>query len=86
MKFPAQANVLRSLRNADGLTQVEVAAKLKGIEGPQFISNIERGICGIPPKYMKPLARLFKVSTSEFIEASIDDHRENLVRYVYKRK
>jgi len=50
-------NSLKEAREAKGLTQSDVSKAL-GFTTPQFISNAERGLCQIPPKHYKKLAKL----------------------------
>jgi transcriptional regulator with XRE-family HTH domain len=52
-----QKNSLKEAREAKGLTQADLSEAL-GFTTPQFISNAERGICQIPPKHYKKLAKL----------------------------
>lgn len=46
MRFTEESKVLRELRLAIGVSQGDIAKKLKC--HAQFISNAERGICTIP--------------------------------------
>ena len=52
-----QTVTLKEAREAKGLTQADLSEAL-GFTTPQFISNAERGICQIPPKHYKKLAKL----------------------------
>ena len=56
--FPRTGRVLKSLREECGLSQAELAEKIKlGPTGAQFVSNFERGLC-MPPKHcLKKLAK-----------------------------
>lgn len=62
-----------------GLTQSDVAEKL-GYTSPQFISNIERGLCSAPVKHLKDLATMYSLNTEELIELLLSEH-ENLLRH-----
>ena len=53
-------DTLKSLRVRTGLTQLDVAKKLKYLSG-QFISNWERGISMPPYSSVKTLAKLYGV-------------------------
>jgi SOS-response transcriptional repressor LexA len=53
-----------------GLTQRDVAAAL-GYGGPQFISNIERGLAGLPLRQYRKLARALSVSLEGLLEATV---------------
>lgn len=48
---------LKDARVAKGLTQADLSKAL-GFSTPQFISNAERGLCQIPPRHYKKLAKL----------------------------
>ena len=53
------------------LTQGEVAAYL-GYTGPQFISNIERGLAGLPIMKYRHLAAALRVSLEQLLEETLD--------------
>lgn len=59
-----------------GLSQGELAAKI-GCHG-QFISNIERGTCSIPPKYLDKLSIALMVSREKIKRAMINDYEAYL--------
>jgi transcriptional regulator with XRE-family HTH domain len=50
------AKVIRNRRRELGISQDKLASFL-GYDG-QFISNIERGVCGMPRKKLKKLCRV----------------------------
>lgn len=58
---------LRELREASGLTQLEVAIKLEATPGAIYLW--ERGKNEPSTRYLIPLARLFNVTTDELIGA-----------------
>lgn len=64
-------------REKAGLTQAELAGKL-GVDN-QFISNIERGICPLPPKHFKVLSRMLDIPVEKFIDYNVE-------RYVARMK
>jgi len=53
------------------LTQSEVAAEL-GYKGPQFISNIERGLAGLPIRKYRRLASALRVSLGQLLEETLE--------------
>ena len=55
---------LKQKRQNVRLTQATVA-KILGLEGPQFISNLERGISGLPVKHIVPIAELYNLEISD---------------------
>lgn len=80
MKYQNQATLVRKLRLAKGLNQGELS-KAIGYTNPQFISNWERGISGIPPKTFKKLAKALKVSPRTIAEAYVQDQRDLAFRW-----
>lgn len=57
---------LRELREAAGLTQVQVAKKLVVDQGA--VSNWERGVNAPSVKYHKKLAKLYGVTVDELLK------------------
>jgi len=51
------SNYIKQRRIDKGLTQAEVA-KVLGYKNAQFVSNIERGVAGPPPKHIRKLIKL----------------------------
>lgn len=51
---------LRERRLKSNLTQKEMA-NLCGYDSPQYISNIERGLCPIPPRVLGLMAKKYKI-------------------------
>lgn len=52
---------LRTQRLKANLTQKEMAVAC-GYDGPQYISNIERGICTIPPKILAVMSIQYNIN------------------------
>ena len=50
---------LKSYRISSGLSQADLSKKL-GYKSPQLISNIERGLCGIPADKAKQYLQFIK--------------------------
>ncbi len=59
---------LTGLRAEAGLTQGDVA-KLLDYSTPQFISNVERGICTTPIHVMVGMAKIYGVSVDSILKA-----------------
>ncbi len=57
---------LREKRVKADLTQGFVAQKM-GFTSPQFISNIERGLCSPPMDVLKRMIRLYKLRSPEVV-------------------
>jgi transcriptional regulator with XRE-family HTH domain len=76
-------NFLKNKREAVGLSQGQVAKKLR-YTSPQFISNWERGISSPPIKVLRLLSDLYRVSTDELfdliLQHSVDQLRSSLLK------
>jgi transcriptional regulator with XRE-family HTH domain len=57
---------LREKRVKADLTQGFVAERM-GFTSPQFISNIERGLCSPPMDVLKRMIRLYKLRSPEVV-------------------
>lgn len=69
MKYKYQAKLLRDLRKKHDLTQ-KTLADLIGVH-VQFISNMERGLCGIPIN--KALLLKYFIRPSKIKAAAVKD-------------
>ncbi|RTL05210.1 XRE family transcriptional regulator [Candidatus Dependentiae bacterium] len=79
MKFKNQAKLIKSVRLKAGLSQSQMA-KLLGYKSGQFISNMERGICGLPPESHKKIRGL--VSKQALLSAVIQDVKAHWSEYL----
>ncbi len=80
-KAPSQKRIgqfLKQHRVKAGLTQSDVAQRL-GYTSPQFISNIERGLCSAPVKHLKDFAKMYHLDSEELIGLLLSEH-ETLLR------
>lgn len=75
MSFNNQAKLLRVTRFNAGLGQQQMAERL-GFDSAQMVSNIERGVMGIPSKYWKKLIELCGIGPLK--EALIGDLKEHM--------
>ena len=55
---------LKNQRQKSGLTQSEVADSC-GLTSPQFISNIERGLCSVPADILVTMADIYKIGKKD---------------------
>jgi|GEM_PF-3911365 len=69
--------ILKLLRLEQGLTQTQLAKKLK--VRTQFISNVERNISNFPVTKIKRCAQVLGVDPEVFIKMNIERH-ESLIR------
>lgn len=77
-KFTHQGGFLRDERKKAGLTQIELAGKLK--VHPQFISNIERELSPIPPERGVEICKIFGATPELILYVAAKDFRENYIK------
>ena len=56
--------LIKKLRLSRGMTQKELGKRL-GYSSAQFVSNMERGTCGLPLKKIKKFCRVLKLNFTE---------------------
>jgi DNA-binding XRE family transcriptional regulator len=71
-EFKNQAALFKKHRQECGYTQSGLAAALVDVHS-QFISNWERGLCGVPIPLLKKLIKLLKISRKQLEDAMISD-------------
>lgn len=78
--FENIAKLVRNYRIAakPKLSQEELARHLGYSNSGQFISNVERGICNIPPAKIDVLAKKLKVPADHVIIAMTEDYKTKL--------
>lgn len=69
--FVNLGKLLKDARIAQNLSQRDVSQEL-GYSSPQFISNIERGLCMPPLKQLKVMIDMYKLNPSEVYELIVD--------------
>jgi len=57
---------LMACRKNAGFTQKDISDKL-GYDSPQYISNIERGVCATPVGHLRLFVELYKIPRGNFI-------------------
>jgi len=72
-EFENFADFLKSKRQQAGLSQHEVSAQL-GYTGPQFISNLERGISQLPIYKIPVIAKLYNLPVDDLVNEVITEH------------
>lgn len=65
-------NYLKRKRVEAGITQSDVAKRL-GYSTPQFISNIERGLCSPPLKNLRVLVKMYRIPVSEIMKLILNE-------------
>jgi transcriptional regulator with XRE-family HTH domain len=73
-RFHNVAKLMRLRRIELGLSQSQTA-KLIGFVRGQFVSNVERALCSVPPKKIESTAKVLQVDPSEIINAILEDER-----------
>lgn len=87
-RFPNIARLVRVSREKQNkLSQFGLVSKmgLKPEDKPfcaQFVSNIERGLCSVPAKKVKPLASALDLDITAIKEAMLQDYLLNLDREI----
>ncbi len=75
------AELLKASREEKGMSQYELSKKI-GFDNGQFISNIERGQCSLPPKYFKKTSKLLGIEPMLFIKSVLMDYENNLKMFI----
>ena len=77
-KFHEFGKTLREFREKADLTQGELANHIN--VNVQFISNMERGICMIPPEYVKKAATILKIDPLLLIDEMVRELCDGLMK------
>jgi transcriptional regulator with XRE-family HTH domain len=77
MKYENMASLVYEWRELRGFSQGSVAKKL-GYSSPQFISNIERGLCSFPIKKCKKLCKILDLPYDLLKQAYVADLSEEI--------
>ena len=85
--FPAMAKVVRKYRlsanKGRGYSQGELS-NLLGYKNGQFVSNIERGLCGLPLEQVIAFCRLTEAKMCEVREALREDFDNHIAKVLYR--
>lgn len=71
----------KNMREKANLTQAG-AAKALGYSSPQFISNVERGLCLLPADKIRKTAKLYKVNPLAITELVVTAFEARLNKFV----
>lgn len=80
ISYKKMGKMLAGYRHRSELTQKQVAEGL-GLIGPQFISNIERGLCPAPLDTLVEMLRLYGLNKNEktmFFELLLKEYESKL--------
>lgn len=75
--FKTEARLLTRKRRDKKLTQTQLS-KLLNFKNGQFISNIERGLCGLPNKSVMKTCEILDINIFEYKDAKKSDYNINL--------
>jgi len=75
-KYKRQAKELKRLRNKAGNSQLALA-KACGYDSGQYVSNIERGLCGVSKEMLASLS-IIGYDVDKLIICMVDDYKETL--------
>jgi transcriptional regulator with XRE-family HTH domain len=75
--FKVMGKYLQEKRVDRDLSQGEVASKL-GYSSPQFISNIERGLCAPPLRKLRKLIDLYNLNGEEVMQLILSQQELHL--------
>ncbi len=73
---------IRQEREKRNFTQTEVAKKV-GITG-QFLSNMERDVCGVPPKVLAKMIAVLKIDRQEIVDLMVEKFRFSIEEQLLK--
>lgn len=84
--FKNIAELVRAKRvsHRNDYSQLDLAISL-GYKNGQLISNIERGLCGIPLKMMNKISEVLDIDPDELKATILRDHEETLTKYFIKK-
>lgn len=77
--FSNIARLVKIYRLEENLSQVQLSEKL-GYKNGQYVSNVERGLCGIPATKVNLLSYLIRVPRERIVDAMVQDFKDTTVR------
>ena len=69
--------IVRAKRAELGISQ-DGLANMLGLKNAQYISNIERDLCGLAPKYLLQVSRALNTSVEDLTKAYKEDFSEHI--------
>lgn len=79
-EFKHIAQTVRVARLNKGISQSELSRAL-GYKNGQFISNVERGRCSIPPSKLNLLCKAVDIEFRIVLSSLMSDYRATVVNY-----
>lgn len=83
--FQFIAGVVKAARVKKGISQARIHRELypesnSKSNAAQFISNIERGLCGIPAEKIYKLSQILDVPFMDLVNSQSEDYRQTLLK------
>ena len=69
------AKLISDARAKNALTQTQVS-KAIGLQGPQYISNVERGTAPLSVTHFKTISKVLKVPLADLLSAHAADYQD----------
>lgn len=69
------AEIFKTVRIEKGLSQTEFS-RILGLKQAQYISNVERNLCGMSMKYIHRFSKTFHISMDTIKNAYQEDFRD----------
>jgi transcriptional regulator with XRE-family HTH domain len=83
--FENIGKLTKKSRKILGMTQKELSVELN-YRNSQYISNLERSVCGIPAKKIAKYSEVLKIDKQTVIDAIVADTRVRLTKTAYGEK
>lgn len=64
-----------------GISQTELAKHLN-LTSPQFVSNWERGISGVPDTLISDVCNFLKINPMSFVNAKVKDYKIRILKTI----
>ena len=82
--FKHIGNLIKEKRVHSGQYSQSQLSEILGYKNGQFISNIERGKCGIPLKQLKRFISVLSIGRQEIKDALIKDYEQTIDEILFK--
>lgn len=83
--FKTLGTLLRESRERNGFSQKEISSRL-GYSSPQFISNIERGLCAPPLNKLKDLIDVYELNPDKVVRLILKEEKRKLEGALLRRR
>lgn len=78
MKFKKTGDLIRKFRKQKGMTQSDLSDAIGYGNKAQNISNIERGMSGIPKTKIEKIAKVLSIPKNKIVNTIIRQQRDSL--------